>query len=292
MKTFIADIVADSVNPDGDRITSFLLTYPRFIHSELMTHRVFSRNAASSRAIPIEKVIEQVGHNTAGPIRWGKNGKGMQDHGAYTGRLDILNCERWWHDAALNAISSAEQLQNLGLHKQIVNRVLEPFVWMTTLVTATEYENFFSLRVHKDAQPEFQHLAYLMLKAYVGNAPQKKDWGEWHLPFGDRMPAGLSITDAIKVATARAARTSYLTMDGEIDVMKDFQLHDRLSESGHWSPFEHPAQASKFEATNFKNVYGNYKGWKPYRKYFPNENRRCDLKQLLNDYEASLRKAA
>jgi len=276
-KDFAATLVADSINPLGNRVTSFLLTYPRFIHSELMTHRAFSRNAASSRAIPIEKVIEQVRDNPAMPIRWGKNGKGMQDHGSFAGEQS-KDAKVEWKQAANSAIKSALRLQSLGLHKQIVNRVLEPFVWMTTLVTATEWQNFFSLRVHKDAQPEFQHLAYIMLKTYLSSQPESKNWGEWHIPFGDRMTGNLDETTKLKIATARAARTSYLTMDGKIDVEKDILLHDGLQKSGHWSPFEHSCQASKISKSNFI-------GWKQYRHMFPGENRECQLTNLLANYE-------
>jgi thymidylate synthase ThyX len=276
---FKADIIADSINPTSNRITTFLLTYPRFIHSEIMTHRAFSRNAASSRAIPIEKVMEQVRTSPAGPIRWGKNGKGMQDHGELEGHAEKYAIETW-HACAESARSSAASLNYAGLHKQIVNRVLEPFAWMTTLVTATELENFFSLRVHKDAQPEFQHLAYMMLKVYLANNPAKMAWGGWHIPFGDRIEETDNAVK-LKVATARAARTSYLTIDGKIDVAKDIELHDRLAESGHWSPFEHAAMAQD-------GRHGNYVGWVPYRKTFPNENRKCDLQKLLSDYEATI----
>lgn len=290
------EIIADSINPGYNRITTFLLTYPRFIHSEIMTHRVFSRNAASSRAIPIDKVLEQVSSNPATPVRWGKNGKGMQDHGKFEGR-DITKMQLNWQAAANAAVEQAKILQSLGLHKQIVNRVLEPFMWMTTLVTATEWENFFSLRVHKDAQPEFQELAYQMLKKYVNNTPEKKQWTEWHIPFGDRMPEGITEDVKLKIATARAARTSYLTMDGKIDVQKDIDLHDSLAANGHWSPFEHAAIALNDQGDRglpkigyggnayFPTYYGNFIGWKPYRKNFQQENRKCNLNELLENYE-------
>ena len=134
-------------------------------------------------------------------------------------------------------------LMALGLHKQIANRVLEPFVFQTTLVTATEWENFLALRADPDAQPEFQALADLMLDAYVANTPRALAAGEWHIPFGDMMPGGLTLEEQLRVATARCARLSYLTFDGIIHVERDVELHDRLARRGHWSPFEHIAQA-------------------------------------------------
>jgi hypothetical protein len=277
---FNVEIVADSINPNQNRLTSFLLTYPRFIHSELMTHRSFSRNAASSRAIPIEKMMEQIRLHPAMPVRWGKNGKGMQDHGELPAGHQRQYAIETWMACAENARSSAASLTLAGLHKQIVNRVMEPFMWMTTLVTATDWQNFFALRVHKDAQPEFQHLAYLMLKAYVKAKPKEVNWGGWHIPFGDRIP-NVSLDTKLKIATARAARTSYLTMDGKVDVAKDCELHDKLAESGHMSPFEHPAEA-------VEGRHGNFVGWEQYRKQFPNENRTCSLEELLEKYEKEL----
>lgn len=282
MKTFSAEILADSINPNNNRVTTFLITYPRFILAELNTHRMLSKNSSSSRAIPIEKVIEQVSTNPAFPIRWGKNGKGMQDHGEFTEFLDVYECTKIWKMAADEAILSAKNLAACGLHKQISNRVLEPWVWMTTIISGTEWENFFALRCHKDAQPEFSHLAYLMLKKYVNNTPSEKQWGEWHIPYGDRMPENIDDSVKMKVATARAARTSYLTMDGKIDVEKDIKLHDQLMDSGHWSPFEHSAMAEDC------GMCGNFNGWKQYRKFFAQENKRCDLNKLLEEYEKSL----
>lgn len=276
MTQFKAEIVCDSINRNNNRVTTFLLTYPRFIHSEIMTHRVFSRNAASSRAIPIDKIIEQVRTNPAMPIRWGKNGKGMQDHGSMTND-DVVGCKEAWIAAANSAADNAEILKNIGLHKQIVNRVLEPFMWMTTLMTGTEWENFFALRLHKDAQPEFQYLSLLMLRTYIDSTPVSKDWGGWHIPFADKIGDTYDINTKLKIATARAARTSYLTITNKIDVTRDIELHDSLAESGHWSPFEHACVAAGHGS-------GNFRGWRQYRHTFAEENRRCDLNKLLNDF--------
>lgn len=158
---FEAKIILDSINESGDRLTTFQLRYPRFIHSELMTHRVFSRNAMSSRAVPVAKMIAQVRENPAKPIHWGMNKPGMQA----TEEVPVASAEHLWQKAANLAADVAEQMVKLNLHKQVANRILEPFQWMNTIVTATEWDNFFELRAHPDAQPEFQKLAVMMQNA-------------------------------------------------------------------------------------------------------------------------------
>jgi thymidylate synthase ThyX len=263
-----AKIIADSINTYGNRITSFLLTYPRFIHSELMTHRMFSRNAASSRAIPVEKIIKSISEEPAMPCVWGKNQRGMQAEEALSG-VELEKAMKIWHLSKRRQIKYAQMLLQLGLHKQVANRILEPFMHMTTLVTATEYANFFNLRAHKDAQPEFQELAFLMLEEYISSEPKVLQIGSWHLPFADKyLDENLSEAQLLKIVTARAARLSYMTFEGDIDHNKDYDLHDKLIESGHWSPAEHPARAlGKPERS------GNFVGWLQYRKLFTNENR-------------------
>jgi thymidylate synthase ThyX len=271
-------IVADSVNPIGNRLTSFILTYPRFIHSEVMTHRMFSRNAASSRAIPLHKMIDAISTSPAQPVFWGKNQKGMQ-------ALEELPPEekskaiKIWHNSCKRQIKYAKMLAKLDVHKQIANRLLEPFAHMTTLITATEWGNFFNLRAHPDAQPEFQELAYRILETYSGSIPQEKTEGEWHLPFSDRyMQEGLTIEELLKITTARAARISYKNFEGDIDHQKDYELHDRLANSGHWSPFEHAAKALAIS-----EFVGNFRGFMQYRKMFQNENQAVfRSEQLLN----------
>lgn len=298
-----ADILLDSVNSCGNRITTWILTYPKFIHSEFLTHRVFSRNASSSRAIPVKKMIDDVKNNPAMPVFWGKNQSGMQaaveldnvtrrrrsvgkplleysqwehfdtiqPHGTTYWDYDLTDLEYAkykWLEARDQAIRQVEGLVDLGLHKQISNRILEPWMHITVIATATEMGNFFALRAHVDAQPEFRALAYLMLEKYNESIPTDLGAGGWHIPFGDRIPEGISLEDKLKIATARCARTSYMTFEGEIDPQKDYELHDRLMTSGHWSPFEHCAKA------NWNGAWsGNFKGWTQYRKSFFNENR-------------------
>lgn len=267
-----AKIVADSICR-SHRLTSFLLVYPRFIHSELMTHRSLARNAASSRAIPVQKMIQRIWDEPAMPVSWGKNQKGMQA-GEELGENDKNQAQAIWLKAMRNAIDSAETMLNLGVHKQIANRLLEPFAHMQTLASATEWANFFNLRCHKDAQPEFQALAYEMLRAYNNSTPRELRPEQWHLPFMDQDRfADLTEEQNLKIATARAARTSYFNFDGTIAPEKDYELHDSLIASGHWSPFEHPAQAMGDERYEHTPWCGNYRGFIQYRKRFPQENR-------------------
>lgn len=281
--TITAKIIADSISTNGERITTMELEYPRlFIHSQFMTHRMFSRNSSSSRAIPIEKMIKQVEENTAMPIHWGKNQPGMQ------AREEVTNvglAQDIWGFSAVDAISNAEELSMCGLHKQIVNRLLEPFLHIRVIVTATEYDNFFTLRCHADAQPEMQELARCMLKAMDVSTPELLENGQWHMPYVDALSFGGGLENAIKCSVARCARVSYLNHDNSNpDIEKDIALADKLLEAGHMSPFEH--QATPMEITeqtsygyqfpeikgythmdkNYQFWSGNFRGWIQYRQ--------------------------
>jgi hypothetical protein len=293
MANIEARIVGDSVNPAGVRITSFILKYPRFIHAEFMTHRCFSRNAASSRAIPLKKMIEAISLEPATFEFWGSNKPGMQagdeigSIGAAKVLIDRLRGE---------AIMTAGALSDLDLHKQNVNRYLEAFGHITVLCTGTAagYGNFFALRAHPAAQPEFQVLAYRMLARYMESTPQELNWGDWHLPkFGgmDDYMGYVSWQVILKIATARCARLSYLTFDGAHDSNKDIELHDSLVENGHWSPFEHCAQADRRWhhrengplLSNFDHNAAGDSGWMQYRKLFENEKQTPDLAAILRN---------
>lgn len=256
---FEAIVLADSLNTaTGDRLTTLQLTYPRFIHAELLTHRMFSRNTASSRAIPVEKMIEAAVTNPAAPIYWGSNKAGMQA-GAEVAEPE--NAHTAWLHARDAAVAQARSLASLKLHKQIVNRVLEPFLWHTAIVSATEWDNFFKLRLHPDAQPEMQELAKHMIGALDSSEPKPVFPASWHLPLIFPEDQELNLETQRKLSTARCARVSYLTHDGRRDIQADLDLHDRLAASGHWSPFEHVAQPvseSKF--------IGNFRGFRQYRK--------------------------
>lgn len=258
-----ARIQLDSISPRGHRVTTFVVTYPRFVHSEMMTHRVFSRNSASSRAIPIEKMIEQVQRDPVMPVWWGAAQKGMQA----TVELDgtrLVRARSQWLRAWRDAIFHARELADMGLHKQIVNRVLEPWAWITVIITATDYENFFRLRCHPDAQPEIRKIAEMMRDLYMASVPTILKMGEWHMPFMPD-PAPL-IAHSLLISAARCARVSYLGHDGTNAVEKDLALAKRLYESGHMSPFEHQATPSK--ADDYHE--GNLVGWHQSRHCYGN----------------------
>ena len=283
-----AKILLDSVTPNGDRLTTWILTYPRFILAEVNTHRALSRNTSSSRAIPVSKLIEQAKTNPAMPIFWGKNQPGMQADVELEG-AELAEAKRLWLEGRDRAVEIVEKLIKLGLHKQNTNRLLEPWLHVTSLLSFTEAENFFALRAHPDAQPEFRALAYMMLDLYQKSEPTKLKTGEWHIPFGDKFDGDRiraiyerehgrrtiytkddEMELMIKIATARCARISYLNFEGKDDYDADIALtENKLSKSGHWSAFEHCAKAM-----SSPTPCGNFVGWEQYRKTFADENRK------------------
>lgn len=260
MKT-AAKIVLDSLSPAGARITTLQLVYPRFIHSEFLTHREFSRNSSSSRAIPVAKMIAMVRNHPATPVHWGANQPGMQARAELEGE-SLEAAQHLWTFAAMRAADTAEKMEALGLHKQVANRILEPFQWMQTIVTATatKWPNFFKLRLHPDADPNFYALALAMDEALSTSVPVPR---ELHAPYCDELVPGLEYIDNIcLISAARCARVSYLNHDGSNpDRDKDLALAKMLKDSGHASPFEHVAFADEYAfGTN-----ANFRGWKSFR---------------------------
>jgi len=192
--TISAKKILHSISPGGIELKSVLARYPRLIHSEVMTHRVFSRNASSSRAIPVQRLIDDILRDTAMPISWGKNQKGMQAGEEWDALVDISACMgishpftvsplEAWFAARDQAIAFARSYDAAGYHKQVVNRLLEPFAHINILITATEWDNFFELRDHKDAQPEIQALAQAIKAAFADSEPELLQPGQWHMPF-------------------------------------------------------------------------------------------------------------
>ena len=276
-----AEIILDSISEVGIRLTTFELVYPRIIHAELMTHRVFSRNAASSRAIPFTKMKEQL---TAAPVRFGAANKGMQDTGEDFAAMvrapdNGYSClpNVAWEYARNSAIDWATAFHDAGYHKQIYNRLTEPFQMMKTIVTATEMPNFFWLRNDVAADPTLQELARVMFDVYNNSKPTLLKSGEWHLPYvgscydykeknsigtGDFGlvyfigAAQLSLEDAIKVSSARCAAVSFRNED--YDLEKSQQVYDRLvgDERKHSSAMEHQATPMAEWCENIEDCTG------------------------------------
>src|SRR5579872_4265343 len=252
---YSARILLDSVSPAGVRLTTLEVSFPRFVLSEFNTHRVFSRNSASSRAVPTAKLLERVQSDPVLPLEWGRNKAGMS-------ASDVLPAEeeeaakRIWLQARDAAVEHARKLLALKVHKQELNRVLEPFLWHTVIVTATEWENFFALRCAPNAQPEIRRAALLMRQALEESTPRAIGIGEWHLPLvqDDERDGDVERLKAISVA--RCARVSYLTHDGRRDQQKDLELYARLSADRHLSPFEHVATPA-----DDVDFHANFRGW-------------------------------
>lgn len=278
-----AKIVADSISPQGIRLVTFVLTYPRFIHAEFMTHRMFSRNASSSRAIPVKKQIKMVRDNPAMPLAFKANKAGMQA-GESFGPLKQFLCRAVWRGACYAAVFFATLMEKLNIHKQYANRILEPFSHITVVMTATERANFYALRYHRMAQPEICELARLMWEAEQDSEPDEMVDGEWHLPFvsfkevNKMMRSGGPLTgdekhaNLIKMSVARCARVSYLNHEGKLPTLEeDLKLYERLLGSNpvHASPAEHQAQCRDGEPDFW---YGNFRGWRQYRKTLQGEN--------------------
>lgn len=268
-----AKIVADSISSvDGTPLTTFELEFHRFILPEFNTHRAISKNAASSRAIPVTKMLEHVRNNPAMPIHWGKNQQGMQaneecnepvlDLDWRCGAGSSLNISREgaWKTASELAATMADSFNRAGYHKQIVNRLTEPFQMIKVVATATEWDNFFWLRLHKDAQPEIAELARCMWEAMQQSEPEVLSPGEWHTPYinhfdrpdgefgiaygifgGDGVEQYLTLDEALKVSASCCAQVSYRKNDDSLEKADDIYNKLISGERIHASPFEHQA---------------------------------------------------
>lgn len=264
-------ILADSLSLVGARLTTMEISFPRYLLAEFNTHRAFSRNSASSRAIPILKMIERVEKEPFVPIYWGSNQPGMQA-GPEIDKENQKLAKQAWLYGVKSAIKTSRRLHELGVHKEIANRPLEPYMWHTVVVTATEWSNFFALRNHDDSDKHICIIASMMEDAYNTNNPMIMRKDEWHLPLiqdHERDGRFEYTKEARMVSAARCARTSYLTHDGKRDIEKDIALYRRLVSNGHLSPLEHVAKqvVDRGHATT-----ANFDGWLQLRKTIPNEH--------------------
>lgn len=288
--TYAAKILADSLSPDGVRLTTFEVTFPRIVLAEFNTHREFSRNSASSRAIPVKKMIKMVEENPYTPEVWGTNQKGMQAGEPLTG-LAAEQAKGQWLAARDDAVKHAKLLLGHGIHKQLTNRLLEPWMWHTVIFTSTPLGlfNFFHLRDNPLAHPGIATPARMCRELYEEASPRELGADEWHMPL--IFPEDIEACDGdqdklIKVSVGRCARVSYLTHDGKRDLEADIELHDRLLKAGHMSPFEHVARPISpldvdivwrrvgEEPLGLTSTLrcGNLTGWVQYRKTIPGEH--------------------
>lgn len=299
-----ATVIADSISPDGIRMTTMEIEYPRFILAELNTHRMLSKNSASSRAIPVKAMHEQIDSNPATPVFWGKNQSGMQAKEELDGvTLDYVRNE--WGIAMHGALIAAKNMSEVGLHKQIANRVTEPWMMMKTVISGTEWANLWHLRDHDDAQPEFHELARVMRQAYNESEPVELNPGEWHVPYvttyrslinnelrySNEAGEDISYEEALVLSASCCAQVSYRKNDPSQE--KAEKIFKQLIESQpcHASPVEHqatPMEEWMYEVWTEDPAYlrqygvshmdtnntlwsGNLRGWVQHRKLIPNE---------------------
>ncbi|KGM36110.1 FAD-dependent thymidylate synthase [Inquilinus limosus] len=289
MTTISAKVLAHSVAEGCPPIITMQLRYPRVIHAEFMTHRVFSRNASSSRAVPVQRLIEDVERDPYVPLHWGKNQPGMQAREEHNEPVmlwahdaeehpDPFTREQAWREACHDMVEIARAFAKAGYHKQIVNRLLEPFSHINVVCTATDWNNFYALRRHEDAEPHIKMLADAMWEAQQASKPVELTEGQWHLPYVTEhdwieINGGGVVTLDQKIAlrfisAARCARVSYLTHDGrQTTLEEDLALAQRLLDSGHMSPFEHQAIPDMFSFRSCQNSpkWGNFRQWVQHR---------------------------
>lgn len=294
-----AKILADSISPAGVRMTTLEIEYPRFILSELNTHRMLSKNSASSRAIPVRAMHEHIRENTATPVHWGVNQPGMKASEELSGAA-LSAAKYYWAKARDSAIAWSTELADLGIHKQVTNRITEPWMTMKTVISGTEWANLLWLRAHADAQPEFHELATKIMEARINSTPIELSPGEWHLPYiqTQRNSSGrltylgpdkeaMTLVDARVVSASCCAQVSYRKNDDSLE--KAHKIFKQLIESQpcHASPVEHQAtpmyvfvdeycpeswqEGVTHVSRNGDLWSGNLRGWIQFRKLIPGE---------------------
>jgi hypothetical protein len=300
---YMAKVLGDSLSPDGVRLTTLIARFPRFILAELNTHRVKSRNSASSRAIPTERLIEAVCDNPFVPETFNARVKGMGIGETLEDKLQN-QCRAEWLIARDKTVEQAKKLIDIGIDKSRANRLLEPFMWHTAIISATEWDNMFGLRCPDGDRPdrefpaqwEFQQISILMRQAMADSQPARLDYGEWHLPFIHPIEHD-DIEVKKKVCSRQLARVSFDTHTQQEDILVSVGKSGDLSASAHFSPFEHIARPLEYRDTldlNFNDKIlmplslmeadtpmreyvdkmwcGNFRGWLQMRKEFAFED--------------------
>jgi thymidylate synthase ThyX len=246
MSGYHCEILADSVNPIGQRVTTVQIRLPLVVWPEFLTHRTFSRNARSNRAVPSRVLIREVFVNPFVPEFWGRNQAGMQAGAELTGLRRWLARKAWlW--ARYPAIAAAWVMSRAGLHKQDANRVLNPWQWIDAVVTAgeAEWQAFFALRCHELADPKIQRIAEMICDKIANSDPRHLKWGQWHLPYY-RDQSETSMESTLWASAGACARVSYACFDGRHSDADNAALGRRLANEkpAHASPLEHVLQAA------------------------------------------------
>lgn len=274
-----AKVIAHSkAKETGKEVVTFELEFPRIVLAEFNTHNALSKNSSSSRAIPVQTMLEQVRKSPAIPVRFGKKNKGMQDAGQHDGYVDLYNdyieedepycAEDAWRMAAISAAYYAQQFDKAGYAKQICNRLIEPFQRMKVVMTATELANFLWLRDHPAADPTIEALAKEIKKAYINSEAVELDVGDWHVPYfgGEGVGywlngCGIKLQEALDISASCCAQVSYRKLDDSAEKAKSvvdrLNLGVDITEPMHVSPTEH--QCTPIEkAGDYWGESGNY----------------------------------
>lgn len=265
---FVECVLASQHAITGRMVHTLHLRYPRIIHAEVMTHRVFNRNARSSRAVPVKTMLEEIRTTPFIPWHWTRNQRGMQGEKGWEAKVLLLGSAgqfvdsdapvdreaAWLHGRDVMA-DLAESFAKAEYHKQVANRLVEPFMWMDLLVTATDWKNFLHLRDHPDAEPHIRDLAVLVGQALENAHVQDLAIGEWHLPYItvddwetlDEAPYSEQLETMKKISAARCARISYKPFDGNSSYEREIERYDLLvgNDAVHASPLEHQCSPDK-----------------------------------------------
>ena len=267
-----AKVIRDSIS-EYNRITTIEISLPKILLAEFGTHRVFSRSFSSSRAIPTAKLLQQ---DYFEPLFYGKSKQGMQADSSSIENVD--EAQKIWYDAIQYNKNVSEKLTALGLHKQWANRPCDWFIMAKGIVTSTEWDNFFNLRIHPDAQPEMAELATKIKQTLVKSVPLNINYNQWHLPYisPNEIYDYRNHEDKYvlqKISAARCCRVSYLNHNGEHpNIQEDLRLFEKLAGSNpkHYSPLEHIATPDSNTLFTKKwkhpHLHGNFVGWQQFRK--------------------------
>lgn len=292
-------LLQHSYSPDGISMYSFEVEIPRIILAEWNTHGMLNTNAQSSRAVPTKKLIEEVRRNPYMPSHWGKNQKGMQAYEECHSSVNSMPREAFWDICIHNACNNAQAFEEAGYHKQIANRVIEPYSHTKLVISGTEWNNFFNLRIHKDAEPNIREMAIKIYELIYKSDGISLQNGEWHLPYIEYYEdfygnisygfngSPISLTEAIRISLACVAQVSYRSLNTNPEAID--RIYNSLFPSNgapiHGSPAQHLATPFKEaqckgdwqegETHRDRDGYSwsaQLRGWCQYRKLIPNEN--------------------